>query len=56
VTREELRRVAQELVERTTRQQGLPFHEENESVLAKVAMLLAAPRDAEGGDAHARAS
>jgi hypothetical protein len=51
----ELREAARQLVERTTTQQQLPFHIEDESVLATVARMLAAPAT-EGGGGRAPAA
>jgi hypothetical protein len=54
MTAEELREAARQLVERSTREQGIPFHVEDEGVLALVAWELLASPPAEGGGGRAR--
>jgi hypothetical protein len=54
MTSAELREAARRLVERSTREQGLPFHVEDPGLLAKVAALLAEAPAGEGGDVLAK--
>jgi hypothetical protein len=59
VTREQIVAAAAEIVERSTRAQGLPLHLEDEATLDQLAAAVAdtmAATDQQGGDGHGEAA